>query len=700
MQMNNKLISVLIIGLFLGAGIIPNFSSDFSTIAKADETNRTLQTLINQGFEESGWNYNNPPTGWSTSTYFYFNSLYGDPHSGSQHAYSYSNGDSMISPTVGFQYDTELTFWYAAESPNQQTLEVYLDGKDSGDLIWSDTGFTHTDYQLATVDLSMYYGDHFVEFVNNGPTGLYGHIIDDIKITSDIDDEPPVISSINAQPSVQTVNGNVELSCTVTDNRGVDDVYVNITYPDSTTESQLMTPSGNTYSFEQQYTLAGIYDYYIWASDINGNSIESSIYQFEINNPPTADFTFSPASPSTADVVSFSDLSADSDGSIDSWSWTFGDGGSSALQNPTYSYDDDGTYTVTLTVTDDDGAMDSIDQIITVTNVGPTADFMYSPSSPSTADVVSFSDLSTDSDGSIDSWSWTFGDGGSSALQNPTYSYDDDGTYTVTLTVTDDDGAMDSIDQIITVTNVGPTADFTYSPDHPTINNIIQFTDASTDSDGIVESWNWDFGDGNTSILQNPTHNYSNPGDYVVTLEVTDDDGATNIITIDLTVAGPEILDVNQSIFDRGYRMMPGWDASQEFISSFEVISSVDLYLSKFGTVTGDVTVQICEGGADGTVLTETVLSPADVPSYPDYEWVKIDFTDATVSSGGTYYVVLKDAQGADTHNCVQWGWCDSYPSGSGGPYDGGWFWFRKEFNPTWSPIRDWDYTFRTFGYD
>jgi hypothetical protein len=162
---------------------------------------------------------------------------------------------------------------------------------------------------------------------------------------------------------------------------------------------------------------------------------------------------------------------------------------------------------------------------------------------------------------------------------------------------------------------------------------------------------------------------------------------------------GFDQLDVNQSIFDRGYRMMPGWDAAQEFKPTLNFLSSIKLYLSKFGVPTGNVTVQICEGSADGTVLTETVLSPADVPSFPDYEWVTIDIEDISVTPGETYVIVLKNATGADTHNCVQWGWCDSYPSGSGGPYDGGWFWFRKEGNPTWSPIRDWDYTFKTFGY-
>jgi hypothetical protein len=176
--------------------------------------------------------------------------------------------------------------------------------------------------------------------------------------------------------------------------------------------------------------------------------------------------------------------------------------------------------------------------------------------------------------------------------------------------------------------------------------------------------------------------------------------GGNDSFSVDVFIISDDVVvDIDQSVFDRGYRMMPGWDAAQEFTPSYEMLSHVGLYLSKFGSPTGDVTFEIRQGSPDGTPIYFDTISSEDVPSFPDYAWVTVNI-GVDLIIGETYFVVLKDATGADTHNCVQWGWCDSYPSGSGGPYDGGWFHFRKEGNPTWSPIRDWDFTFRTYGFN
>jgi parallel beta-helix repeat protein len=179
-----------------------------------------------------------------------------------------------------------------------------------------------------------------------------------------------------------------------------------------------------------------------------------------------------------------------------------------------------------------------------IENIPPTAGFSYSPSNPSVDDTIQFTDTSYDSDGTITSWSWNFGDGGSSTIKNPQHQYTTSGTYTVTLEVTDNDGAKNSISQTINVgesapPNIPPSADFSYTPSNPTTDDVMQFTDLSTDPDGSIHSWLWNFGDGETSTNRNPKHRYLSDGTYSVSLTVNDNDGATDLIVKDILIGEP-----------------------------------------------------------------------------------------------------------------------------------------------------------------
>lgn len=162
-------------------------------------------------------------------------------------------------------------------------------------------------------------------------------------------------------------------------------------------------------------------------------------------NPPSADFSFTVNELN----VSFSNQSSDSDGTVVSYEWQFGDGQTSNLENPSHSYNSAGTYTVSLVVTDNDGQTGSVSKNVTVTqdsNV-PTANFTFSQNDLS----VDFTDTSTDVDGTIDTWLWTFGDGQTSTTANPSHTYASAGTYTVTLDVSDNDGLTDTTSQQVTV---------------------------------------------------------------------------------------------------------------------------------------------------------------------------------------------------------------------------------------------------------
>jgi PKD repeat protein len=167
---------------------------------------------------------------------------------------------------------------------------------------------------------------------------------------------------------------------------------------------------------------------------------------------PTAEFTGSPLSGFEPLEVSFTDQST---GAPTSWSWQFGDGGTSTQQNPTYTYTTAGTYTVTLTATNSEGSDDEVkvDYITVTVPPPPVAAFSGSPTSGEAPLTVNFTDESTNAP---TSWNWNFGDGGTSTQQNPTYVYNDVGTYTVTLTATNAYGSDDEIKiDYITVTEPG-----------------------------------------------------------------------------------------------------------------------------------------------------------------------------------------------------------------------------------------------------
>ena len=167
------------------------------------------------------------------------------------------------------------------------------------------------------------------------------------------------------------------------------------------------------------------------------------------NVAPKADF----ASSCTDLSCSFTDASADWDGNLGQWQWTFGDGSSSAAPSPTHAYSVGGTYSVTLVVTDNSNATGSASKSVTVTappgqNQPPVANFTWS----CTGLTCSFTDGSTD-DGSVTGWGWDFGDhSGGSTAQNPSYTYAVGGSYTVSLTVTDNTGLTGSIEATVVVT--------------------------------------------------------------------------------------------------------------------------------------------------------------------------------------------------------------------------------------------------------
>ena len=140
---------------------------------------------------------------------------------------------------------------------------------------------------------------------------------------------------------------------------------------------------------------------------------------------------------------------------------------------------------------------------------------------------------------SIVEYRWDLDDDRVREFSGPVFNYTfaTFGEYNVTLKVVDSIYEWDTDVCTIYVTDTPPTASFAYSPESPTIESNIQFSDLSSDPDGPITSWFWEFGDGVTSLETNPVHRYSRKGEYAMNLTVKDEAGNINVTSETIVVA-------------------------------------------------------------------------------------------------------------------------------------------------------------------
>ncbi len=272
------------------------------------------------------------------------------------------------------------------------------------------------------------------------------------------------------------------------------------------------------------YAAAGTYTVSLTVSNASGQtSTKRQFVTVTAGDPLIANFTFT----INGRTVLFADASS---GSPTSYSWDFGDGKSSTARNPSHTYASTGTYTVTLTVANAFGVTDSTSQFVTLSaGTPPVADFAFQATNLS----VVFADQST---GNPSSWTWSFGDGASSTLQNPQHAYAQAGTYSVTLTVASTAGSSSKTKLVTVSAGNPPQAAFGFQANGL---NVV-FVDQST---GGPTNWSWDFGDGATSTQQNPSHTYANAGSYTVILTASNTAGstrATKLVTVTAVSSPPK----------------------------------------------------------------------------------------------------------------------------------------------------------------
>jgi PKD repeat protein len=277
---------------------------------------------------------------------------------------------------------------------------------------------------------------------------------------------------------------------------------------------------------------AGTYRFYVVAFNATGESAASNIASATIATSVSASFSVAPSA-GIAGVTSF--VCSNTSSGATSWAWNFGDGATSSLQNPAHIYASPGTYTIQLTA-NGSGGQSFASHAVSVTS-GIAVDFTFSPSNPTTLQNVAFSDRSA---GNVVSWLWNFGDGTSSTSQNPSKRYSFAGNYSASLMVTSAAGLTSTTSRVVSVSTAIPSAPlvsaaFDATPSSPAVRDLVSFNDRST---GSPTSWQWNFGDGATSSLQNPTHAYAIQGAYSVTLTAANA-ASSAAIAHTITIAAP-----------------------------------------------------------------------------------------------------------------------------------------------------------------
>jgi PKD repeat protein len=454
------------------------------------------------------------------------------------YTYSFTTGtQSTTAPVAAFTSSpaaatpgSSVSFSASGSTDSGASIEDY--SWDFGDGTTADSHGTPTDTHSYTKA-----GTYNVTLIVTNSNGES----ETITQTVTVDSAPTASFNVPAQPTPGTATafnagGSTDSVGTITD------------YSWNFGDGSPVDDAGNAATATHSYATRGHYTVTLTVTNDAGQT--ATFHQtITVDDPPTVTISPTVAVTTPGSTVSFNGTATapDSGGSITGLSWNFGDPSSanntSTATNPSHLFANAGTYTVTLTATDDLGVTTQATATVKV-DAPPTASFSASattatPATPGTA--VSFNaSASSDSVGTITNYSWSFGDGSSDLNETTptdTHTYATRGNYTVQLTVTNDDGQTAQSTQTVTVDDP-PTASVTPSATVSTPSSPVSFTStaASPDAGGSISTYNWSFGDNTSASVQNPSHTYTSPGVYTVTLTVTDDLGVSSSASTTITI--------------------------------------------------------------------------------------------------------------------------------------------------------------------
>jgi gliding motility-associated-like protein len=289
----------------------------------------------------------------------------------------------------------------------------------------------------------------------------------------------------------------------------------------------------NGTSFTHTYANGGPYTATLQVTTDSGCTSTVSSQNLNIRATPVANFTLPGNLCLPNASATFINTSTINDGSIATvtYSWDFGDG-SLPSSNATHIYTGVGPYTVVLTATSAQGCVHDTSKIVNTLYAQPVA-MISAPTQACIKDSIQFTDNSTAANSTLTSWSWDFGDGGTSTLQNPKHRWNTAGPFVVTLQVTSAAGCNSTTATHNITINALPVANFDFSTVR-CIGETVTFNDLSTPNATGITQWNWSFGDGNT-LVQNTasvvTHTYTATGNNNAYLIVTNTNGCISDTT-------------------------------------------------------------------------------------------------------------------------------------------------------------------------
>ncbi|MGE5518690.1 MAG: PKD domain-containing protein, partial [Candidatus Dadabacteria bacterium] len=394
--------------------------------------------------------------------------------------------------------------------------------------------------------------------------------------------------------------------------------------------------SGSQQNAQHLYTAAGTYPIkFSLITDIGclSDTLQKSV---TLSSPPVAKFgVYTPFC--VGKSLSFSDSSSTTTSSITKWYWDFGDGTpvitATTGASQAHTFASTGIYSVKLKVENASGCQSTIFSKQVTVSSNPVSSFSFGNACLPSGNMQ-FTNLSTINDGTQAqlTYNWDFGDGGTTATStNPSHVYTGTGPYDVKLSVTSNNGcATDTIKKVSTI-YAQPQASFT-APADVCFGTQVSFTDGSTAPGSTVAQWAWNFGDGQASTQQSPTHTYASAGTFTVTLTITSAVGCSSapmvktlvvnsLPTANFNVAGPVCETKGISISDAskansGTIVQWAWDLGDGTTTTNTTNAAVSHTYAAAGTYSITLQVKTDKGCLSSVYNNPLVVHPQPVPGF------------------------------------------------------------------------------------